>query len=58
MGATRVIISAATGTAVNPAVLLLSPKISISGSANETTKVYLGLLAGKNDAKVAITFLS
>jgi len=58
MGATRLIISAATGTAVNPAVRRFSPYTSISGSSNDTTSVYLGSLAGKIAAKVAMTFLS
>ena len=54
-GATRRIISAATGTAVQPAVRRgLRPLVS-TGSSSVTIKTYFGLFVGKTDANVLIT---
>ena len=54
----RPIISAATGTAVQPAVRRGSlPELSL-GSSRVTISTYFGSCAGKIEAKVAITLSS
>ena len=51
----RVIISAATGTAVQPAVRRSSPRMKVEGSSSVTTSTYFGSSVGNIAAKVAIT---
>ena len=57
-GATRRMISAATGTAVQPAVRRVSDIVVSTGSSSVTISTYCGLLAGNIDAKVFTTLSS
>ena len=54
-GAIRLIISVATGTAVQPAVLIGLSMLQSSGSSKVTTSTYLGFSIGKQATKVVIT---
>ena len=53
-GAVRRISSAATGTAIQPAVRRSLPKIWVRPSSSVTMTVYFGSWAGKAEAKVAV----